>query len=222
MKTQYWFTLLALLPLSLSAAPPKVNFRMTALEDAVEPATTHWCWFSDILKMRPSSKPDEPSVATIVLSEKTIDVEEAKSFDFCQKVFLNLTKLDQQQTRDEIAGIILEMPCKPGAEIEIEFGSTRRPGIEKEFPRIKHTHVVNKVNIGGCMDDMPDLCSFPSKITRWDSQSLVIDHEKMMRAFKDCREALIKKVDKEGLREKWEAEKKAKATPKPQAEGEKP
>jgi len=52
---------------------------------------------------------------------------------------------------------------------------------------------------------MPDLCSFPVAITRWDSLSTIMDYEKMTKAFKRCKEAVIDKVEKEGLLEKWQA-----------------
>ncbi len=180
-----------------------VNFKMTVLDYEANPIKKHRCKHSDIVKKRPAKNPVDEPVATVVLTEKT--ALEPEAFPLCERVFTNLTQLDQQKIRDDVASILEEMPCAPGKDLVVEFGAKRNPDASKEYPGIAHNYIVNKINFEGCMDDMPALCSFPSAHTSWDSLSVIVDYEKMMVAFKRCKEALIKKVDDEGLLEKWQA-----------------
>lgn len=208
MKPHLLFLTLALLPLTLAAGEKKVHFKMTVLDYEADPIKKHRCKHFDILKHRPSEKTGEAPILTLELSKKT--AEDPASFELCKKVFTNLTRLDEQKVRDDVASILEEMPCAPRKDLVVEFGAKRNPDAAKEYPGIPHDYIVNKINFEECMDDMPALCSFPSAHTSWDSQSVIIDHDKMMIAFKRCRDALIKKVKEEGLDEKWAAEKKAK------------
>lgn len=208
MKPHYWLTLLALLPLTLSAAPPKVNFKVAATDFTQEPWKVHRCKYDDILKMRSGENPSDPDVPSLVLSKKT--ARDPDSHDFCKNIFTNLTKLDDQKVLDEIAAILMEIPCEPDGEWVIRFGSTLRSDADQKYPGIKHKQVLNRIDLSGCLSEMPAFCSLPPKTTSWDSGSLIVDHEKMMNTFIYCAEEIVKKVKEEGLEKKWEAEKAAK------------
>jgi len=179
-----------------------VNFRMTTLDLKTDPVTKHRCKYKDILKYR--KDPEGKQTLTLELTKGTLTLEFAKKaagkpelHDLCSKVFTNLTKLDQQSVRDELAAIAAQMPCEPGRELTISFGSKNNPYAKEDYPSIPHNYIVNRIDFKGCVEDMPNLCSFPVAITSWDSLSTIIDHKDVMHAFKRCLVALNEEAAKQ-------------------------
>jgi len=181
----------------------KVNFKMYAMDLSKTPMQSHKCEHENILKEKEAKNPVDPPYLTLDLSPET--AKKPDTYGFCKRIYSNLTNLDQEKVRNDLADIVSEMNCAPDSNLTIRFSSTRNNDAHIEYPGIAHKDIVNKIKFYGCMDEMPELCTFPSSITRWDSDSLIVDYEKMMIAFKRCRDAVNKKVEEEGLLEKWQA-----------------
>ncbi len=189
--------------LGISANAMKVNFKMYSVDLSKVPMQGHKCEYKDVLQKKEAKNPNDPPYLTLDLSQKT--AQEPDTISFCKRIYSNLTNLDQEKVRNDLAIIVSEMNCAPDADLTIRFSSGRNNDAHIEYPGIAHKDVVNKIKFYGCLDEMPELCTFPSSITSWDSNSLIIDYEKMKRAFERCRDAVNDKVEEEGLLEKWQA-----------------
>lgn len=187
--------------ISTSVLANTVNFYAT-ISNREETKRTA-CIYEDVLVEREAKDPVDPPISTITFSKQKIsNPENAK---FCFKTLSNLTNLDQQKVRDDIGKILLEMPCAPDSSTDVMMYGTDRPKIKDSHPNVKHTRIINKIGIDGCLEEMPPVCSMPAAFSTWNPDSVLIEYEQMMKTFNRCKDAVIKKVDDENLLEQWQS-----------------